>query len=268
MAPRKMGKRVENEVLDTPAVAENNDVSAAKKKKTQIEEQVTKEVRLPRAAKNKKIEVEPVMAKAAPRQKSAPKKADSFEKKSSGKNSNKKTEAQVDDTEKVEENDDIVEKPVKKGRGKVDKKVDVPIEKNYETDVKNKVVEEKTSLATKKGKGRGNKAEVVSKKARAKKDVENENGTFNSDVKDEDNDKESDGTLETKENGVESEVMENGKEEVLEEKIETKLVKKGKGKAPPKKGKTVSKSKVTAETNGDNEEDTVNEPETGVANSV
>jgi hypothetical protein len=63
-------------------------------------------------------------------------------------------------------------------------------------------------------------------------------------------------------------VIENGKEEVSEEKVETKLVKKGKGKAPPKKGKTASKSKVTAETNGDNEEDTVNEPETGVANSV
>jgi hypothetical protein len=133
MAPRKMGKRAENEVLDTPAVAEINDVSVAKKKKTQVEEQVTKEVRLPRAAKNKKIEPELAPVKAAPRQKAAPKKADSVEKKSSGKNSNKKVDAQIDDTEKVDENEEIVEKPAKKGRGKADKKLDVPIEKNHES---------------------------------------------------------------------------------------------------------------------------------------
>lgn len=118
MPPRKAAKKADAEPADSPAaVSENNDVSAPKKKKTQQTEEppVAKEVRLPRAAKNKKPEPEPA-PKAAPKPKAAAKKTEAAEKKTATKKAAKKPEAEVEDNDE--------EPPAKKGRGKAVKKAD------------------------------------------------------------------------------------------------------------------------------------------------
>lgn len=131
MAPRKPTKRTDAETAEPAAVTENNDVSASKKKKKEVvEEPVTREARLPRAAKSKpKPEPEPAPAKAAPKPKATAKKADQAEKKPAGKKGAKKAaEADVEEEDKAEdEEEEVQEKPAKKGRGKtVPKKAGTP----------------------------------------------------------------------------------------------------------------------------------------------